>query len=81
MGKHNLGEEFTDLLRNIFKYNPHERFTPFQALCHPFFNELRDEHVYNKLRKEFSEIDLFTFNGTPERNIRDISRLVPNWYH
>ncbi len=36
-----LGEDFFDLVKNVLQYSPLKRLTPFQALMHPFFDELR----------------------------------------
>jgi hypothetical protein len=35
--------------------------TPFEALQHPFFDELRQEEVYTRLKKEYGLADLFDF--------------------
>jgi hypothetical protein len=43
------------------KYSPNERLTPYQALCHPFFDELREKSVYEKLKKEIKIPNLFDF--------------------
>ncbi|KAL1915815.1 uncharacterized protein VTP21DRAFT_6203 [Calcarisporiella thermophila] len=32
-----------DLLSHLLIYNPKERFTAIEAICHPFFDELRDQ--------------------------------------
>lgn len=43
------------------RYSPQRRITPLQALLHPFFDELRDQQTYNKLRREYQIPDLFDF--------------------
>ncbi|CBH16590.1 glycogen synthase kinase 3 [Trypanosoma equiperdum] len=40
--KQPLPAEVYDLCGKIFKYVPDQRITPLDALCHPFFNELRE---------------------------------------
>lgn len=67
MGEY-LGEEFIDLMKNVLCYSPHKRYTPIQALKHPFFNQLRDEKVYRQLEKELGVDCLFNFNKTREDN-------------
>ena len=39
--KKHLGEEFYDLLGKVLRYSPKRRLTPFEALQHRFFDELR----------------------------------------
>jgi hypothetical protein len=48
------------------RYSPHRRITPAQALLHPFFDELRDQATYAKLRKEYQIPDLFDFADSKE---------------
>lgn len=62
--KKSYGEEFYDLLYKVMRYSPHRRITPGQALLHPFFDELRDQQTYTKLRKEYQIPDLFDFAET-----------------
>ena len=31
-----------DLIEKFLKYDPKERIDPFEALLHPFFNELKN---------------------------------------
>ncbi|KAG8341753.1 glycogen synthase kinase [Trypanosoma vivax] len=40
--KQQLPNDVYDLCSKIFKYIPDQRITPLDALCHPFFDELRD---------------------------------------
>ena len=34
-----------DLITNLLQYTPNARLTAIEAMCHPFFDELRDEDV------------------------------------
>ncbi|RNF09863.1 putative glycogen synthase kinase-3 alpha [Trypanosoma rangeli] len=66
--KRPLPSEVYDLCAKIFKYLPEQRISPLEALCHPFFDELRDmtvnlpsgkplpSHLYNFLREEINEM-------------------------
>ena len=56
------------------------RLTPEQALMHPFFDELRDEEVYTRLKREYQIGDLFDFRGRGEVRGTTLERLVPKWY-
>jgi hypothetical protein len=50
-----------DLLQKILKLNPRERIIPLHALAHNYFNEIREEKLYNKLTNVNKNI-LFDFN-------------------
>lgn len=67
-------------MKNVLCYSPHKRYTPVQALAHPFFNELRDERVYRQLEKDFGLDSLFNFAKTKEEAEGELRRLVPAWY-
>lgn len=75
--KKTYGEEFYDLLYKVMRYSPHKRITPAQALLHPFFDELRDQPTYNKLRKEYQIPDLFDFAASREATPAEMEGLVP----
>lgn len=62
------------------RYSPHRRITPIQALQHPFFDELRDQATFSKLRKEYQIPDLFDFVGSKEATVAEMQTLVPQWY-
>ena len=32
-----------DLISKVMEYSPFKRLTPFEAMCHPYFDDLRDE--------------------------------------
>lgn len=77
--KKHLGEDFYDLLGKVLRYSPIRRLKPEEALLHPFFDELREEEVYNRLRKEYQVGDLFDFKTTREgKGVTE--KLVPRWY-
>lgn len=49
------------MLSKVMRYSPARRLAPFDALKHPFFDELRQEEVYMRLKKEYGLTDLFDF--------------------
>ena len=53
-------------MKNILCYSPKVRFSPFDALRHSFFNELRDEKTYKTLQKQYNIDSLFDFSETRE---------------
>lgn len=52
-----------------------------QALQHPFFDELRDQATYTKLKKEYQIPDLFDFATSREATQAEMQALVPEWYN
>ena len=65
-----------DLITNLLQYTPNARLTAIEAMCHPFFDELRDEDVVLSNGRPMP--DLFNFTKE-ELSVRPdlISRLVP----
>ena len=63
------------------RYSPQRRITPLEALLHPFFDELRDQGTYAKLKKEYQIPDLFDFAGSKEVTAAEMHNLVPEWYN
>lgn len=65
-------------MKNVLCYSPKRRYTPVQALQHPFFDELRQKNVYQQLKEQVNLPDLFNFGGEVESEER--VKLVPKWY-
>lgn len=65
-----------ELITNLLQYTPQARLTAIEALCHPFFDELREEDVVLSNGRQMP--DLFNFSRE-ELSVRPdlISRLVP----
>ena len=81
--KKHLEEEFYDLLSKVLRYSPKRRLSPLQALQHPFFDELRNEEVYCRLKKEYGLGELFDFGKWGEAKGQgrgEVERLVPKWW-
>lgn len=51
---------FVDLISKLLVYEPNLRLTPYKALCHPFFDELKDIHTLLPNGKELPS-HLFKF--------------------
>jgi serine/threonine protein kinase len=67
-----------DLMSKMLTYNPKNRINPFEALTHPYFDELRKHRLLINNR---SVVDLFNFS--PEEIGEDaqlLTKLVPAWY-
>lgn len=61
------------------KYDPKERYTPFQAMAHPYFDELRDQESLIELKKEVDVPELFDFTEE-ECTYEEYQTLMPTWY-
>lgn len=52
-----------DLLGKIMRYSPKQRLTAAEALAHEFYDELRDERVFHRIRKATGISRFFDFTG------------------
>lgn len=75
-----LGDGFIDLMKNVLCFSPHKRYTPVQALQHPFFDELRQKNIYQQLKDQVCLPDLFDFGKTMQIGSEDRQKLIPKWY-
>ena len=69
-----------DLLSKMLVYEPDRRIRPIDALCHPWFDELRDEGLvfpHGNLMH-----DLFNFSDFEVKDVLsgNLDILIPNWY-
>lgn len=64
--------EAIDLVSKLLEYTPEARLSAVEAMCHPFFDELRQEGAKMPNGKEFPLL----FNFTREGEWRSASRLL-----
>ncbi|KAL7416561.1 putative glycogen synthase kinase 3 alpha [Mrakia frigida] len=67
-----------DLLSKVLVYTPSERLDAFEALAHPYFDELRQETTRLASGEELPPLFNFTkqeLSGRPDL----VNRLVPEW--
>jgi glycogen synthase kinase 3 beta len=38
-------ELFIDLVSHLLVYDPNKRYTPYEAMCHPFFDDIKETNV------------------------------------
>jgi len=63
----------------MIKYNPTERIITLDALCHPFFNELKEANTKLPDGKEIdSKIFQFSNEELGEQKYRQ--KIVPEWF-
>jgi serine/threonine protein kinase len=74
----NLPEEFFDLINGLLCYDPKIRLNPVDALCHPFFDELREKNTI--LPNGGCLPDLFNFNQEELSSDPKILSIIPSWY-
>jgi len=73
--------EYIDLLKKLLCYDPNTRLKPLEALAHPFFDELREPSVIDKLPTNFDAKILFQFTEEEKNeNSELIEKLIPSWY-
>ena len=54
-------ENFIDLVDKLIVYDPEKRLSPYKAMCHPFFDDLKNEEIRKKIPKhlfEFQECEI-----------------------
>lgn len=56
--------EAIDLVAKLLEYTPEARLSAVEAMCHPFFDELRQEGAKMPNGKEFPLLFDFTREGT-----------------
>jgi len=78
--KESCSEEAYDLISRFLQYDPEKRITPHEALCHPFFDELRDPNT--KLPSGRNLPELFNFTESELKSFKEneqlFKRLLPN---
>jgi len=76
--KEKVDPQLTDLIQRVMLYHPDQRYTPFQALMHPYFDELRDQRKYEELRRQIAVPELFNFTEE-ECTYEEYQALMPGW--
>jgi serine/threonine protein kinase len=69
-------EEAVDLLSKFLKYTPESRLSGFEAMCHPFFDELRVESQKMPNGQDLPPLFDFTREGTTGSFLLDV--LTPD---
>jgi len=58
--------EAIELMTHLLEYVPHLRYSPMEALAHPFFDELRDPNARLPSGQPLPPLFNFTEQGTSE---------------
>ena len=73
-------KEAVDLISHLLVYSPVKRYSPLEAIMHPFFDELRVEGTTlpngNPLPELFNFAKEELMSATPET----VQRLIPDWF-
>ena len=70
-----------DLITRMMQYSPAKRVTPFEAMCHEYFDDLRDQQKYEEIVLKTRCKNLHVYNKEEVSMSKQfISRLLPEWY-
>ncbi len=73
----NIDDQFLDLISKLLVYSPSKRISAFEALAHPYFENLREEGTKNKMLDSV----LFSFTEEEKNSCGElIHRLIPTWF-
>jgi len=76
--KHPIEPDALELLESIFQYNPDKRPTAWQAMQHPYFDDVKKESSY---RQGITIPHLFDWTDNEKASWYDYyERLAPAWY-
>ena len=67
-----------DLLNKLLTYPPQKRLKPFEALAHPYFDDLRLQKLTINSRPVTDLFDFTTVEVGKSQSL--LGKLVPNWY-
>ena len=73
-------KDLINLLNKIFIYNPKKRISALEIMAHPFFNDLRNEEVYQN--GKYIIPNLFDFNKKEimlSKSKETFKRIIPEW--
>lgn len=74
----NPDPQFIDLLSKVLTYNPKKRIKPFEALAHPYFDDLRSQKLTINGR---AVTDLFDFREAEIGAYQALAaKITPSWY-
>ena len=73
-----MDPQLIDLIQRVMRYHPSERYTPFEALTHPYFDELRDQKKHEELSRQLPVPELFDFTEE-ECTYEEYQALMPIW--
>ena len=75
-----------DLISKVLVYDPKRRLKPFEAMNHPYFDELRDEATTLPNKAELPYEQLFNFTDEEKKTAQQavdeaiMESLIPDWY-
>lgn len=58
-----IDDKLYKLLKELLIYNPKERLNAAEALCHEYFDDLREEKIYSVLKAKYNIPNLFKFTA------------------
>lgn len=73
-------KEAVDLISHLLVYNPERRLKPLEAICHPFFDELRQEGTTLPNGNALPELFNFTREELMQADPQLSAQMIPDWY-
>jgi len=70
-------KDFIDLIDKMLVYSPVKRISAMKALCHPFFDELKDKNLVLPNGKKLPE-DLFVFTEEEIKSDEESAKILMN---
>ena len=61
-------------------YNPERRLKPLEAICHPFFDELRQESTTLPNGNALPELFTFTREELMQADPQLTAQMIPDWH-
>jgi serine/threonine protein kinase len=69
-----------DLISKLLVYNPERRLKPLEALCHGFFDELRDKNTRLPNGNPLPDLFAFQKEEISSTSPQIMEQLIPDWY-
>jgi glycogen synthase kinase 3 beta len=69
-----------DLISKLLVYNPERRLKPLEALCHGFFDELRDKNTRLPNGNPLPDLFAFQKEEISSTSPQIMEQLIPEWY-
>ena len=73
-------KEAIDLISHLLVYNPDRRMMPLEAICHPFFDELRQPETTLPNGNPLPDLFNFAKEELMQASAETVQQLVPDWY-
>ena len=80
MFRRHTPNDATDLIGKLLVYNPERRLKPLDALCHPFFDDLRKKETRLPNGNPLPDLFAFQKEEISSTSPEIMQKLIPEWY-